>query len=244
MNNELFLNETLNKYQDKEGNLYERVTNFIHQFETPFDEDYWSTKCAYSKTNPKYTNLSKEEILNQWKIENKKSTDKGTLIHNTLEEYLIKDSYSFEENPFIEKDIMQKYIDFLENLKLKERCELVLAESKIHNKDIGLAGTADIKVYKKNNKVSILDWKTNKQLRIDNNYNQTMLSPLEILPSCEISIYTLQLSIYAYMTELNEKVSIDKLSIFHLLNDGNVKVYPIQYRKDLIEKILKYTNKI
>ena len=71
-----------------------------------------------------------------------------------------------------------------------------------------------------------------------------MLPPLEMLPSCEISIYTLQLSIYAYMTELNEKVSIDKLSIFHLLSDGNVQVYPIQYRKDLIEKILKHTKKL
>ena len=51
----------------------------------------------------------------------------------------------------------------------------------------------------------------------------------------------LQLSMYGYMLQkLNPNFNIRSLTIVHIQRDGKIKEYPVEYRKDDIERVIKH----
>lgn len=51
----------------------------------------------------------------------------------------------------------------------------------------------------------------------------------------------LQLSMYAYMLQqLNPNFNIRSLTIVHIQRDGSIKEYPVEYKKDEVEKVIKH----
>ena len=60
----------------------------------------------------------------------------------------------------------------------------------------GIAGTVDLLLQRPNGDFWILDWKTNKRIRREGFQGRTAKVPVEHLPDCEMTKYSLQLNLY------------------------------------------------
>lgn len=93
----------------------------------------------------------------------------------------------------------------------------------------------------------IVTHNTNKEIKRRSFYNSSKKSnvklkyPLNNLEDCNYNLYMLQLSMYAYMLQqLNPDFNIRSLTIVHIQRDGSIKEYPVEYKKDEVEKVIKH----
>jgi len=120
----------------------------------------------------------------------------------------------------------------------------IFTEAVIYNKKyFPLAGTID-RIEKHGINVYLYDYKTNKKLNKTSFNMRHMRMPVHELLDCNFSHYTLQLCIYAWMLE-QVGYKICGLVIEHIIRDkkgrltDQFKPYVIEYRPDLVEKILR-----
>lgn len=156
-----------------------------------------------------------------------------------------------------------KYSDPLVYDLLTEYIELgwtVYAEKRIYSHIHLIAGTIDIFLVK-GREFKILDWKTNKdELHFTSGYYKKyngvkstewvvtadyLKKPLNNLMNCKGVIYTLQLSIYAYMAEL-WGLECKGLQLCHFMQGNTPRLYNIQYQSKDVETLFnwKIDNKI
>lgn len=91
---------------------------------------------------------------------------------------------------------------------------------------------------------------TNKKLDEKSYFNRQtkkhdmMKYPLHNVMDCNMMHYTLQLSLYAYLLQsINPEFNVKQLMIIHYDHDGNEKHYELEYKKEEVEKMLKYYEK-
>lgn len=184
------------------GEVYTSVTTFINSYKKPFDKDKWSNIIA------KREGVSQKEILNRWSDITVTAQNRGTNVHLVMENF-IKDkkiAKGFEEliDSFVKKT----------NGILKDN-SLVLSEHLLYSHKHKLAGTADL-IVENDNIFYVMDFKTNKKFNFVSKFNDYFYEPIDYLPQCEFTIYTIQLSIYAYMYELLTGKKCGGLKIFYL----------------------------
>ena len=61
---------------------FQSVTEFIHKFFKPFEENVVAKKLT--STHPKYKGMSIEELINSWNARR----DRGTLVHKQIEDFI------------------------------------------------------------------------------------------------------------------------------------------------------------
>lgn len=86
---QLIFREDGHKYTDTLGNEYLSTTTFLHNYQQPFEYDYWLRKKA------KELKISPKVLANQWDSIKNEACDRGTRTHNGLEDG-IKDSSMFK----------------------------------------------------------------------------------------------------------------------------------------------------
>ena len=69
--------------------------------------------------------------------------------------------------------------------------------------------------------MQIWDWKTNKKLRMSNEYNKKLKGILSHLDECEYTIYSLQLSIYREIIKKKTNLDIGKTYIVWFFEDND-----------------------
>lgn len=186
--------------------VYTSVTQFLHKYKKPFDKEYWSQVVADRK------GITKEAVQEAWAKIVKTATDKGTAYHKVMETYIKDKTYPSEYESLV------KYFD-------KKMKGIVKNNSIIHSECLMfldsdlLAGTADL-IVENSDHFYILDFKTNKAFNFASKYNEYYYEPISHLPQCEFSTYSLQLSMYAYMKELESKKKCAGLKIFYLRDFG------------------------
>jgi len=223
-------------YTNKEtGEGYKSVSSIISKFKNPFP------KAIISKAVAKKRGVTQREILDEWKGKADLSTNRGTYFHKRVEDYLNKVAF---EDPIKGYDEEKKdwdisfFEDYLPGIKKWELFDQDFkTELLVYNDEYKMAGQIDLAVFKEGNKVSLTDWKTNKEINLISKYNKTMLGPLSHLEECEANIYTIQLSIYAFMLE-EAGYEIDKLTVVHFRKDGGITQYQLPYRREEVKKIL------
>lgn len=210
------------------------VTRFVKQFFEKFDTKKIAKYCAKSRRTKGELN-SKGKPINAWDIKKEwiATAQAGTDIHNEIESFINGTNIS----PLHTKT--EQALAFLDD---KYGFEFVSAEERIHSEDLGLAGTIDVIIAKPDSKkITLIDWKSNKKLRFSGTRRD--INPINlVLPDCNFSHYTLQLSIYAYIMEKAYGLEIDELILVHLMEDS-YKEYKIDYRKDLVEVMLEWQKK-
>jgi len=107
--------------------------------------------------------------------------------------------------------------------------------------DYQIAGCADMLFWAPSkDEYYIFDWKTNKEIKTVNSYHQMLKKPFDDLDDCELSIYSLQLSLYKLIIEKNTDLKIAGLRIVHFNEKNNKpKVYECL---DLSERLKGYLN--
>lgn len=186
-----------------------------------------------------YQNIIKAE----WKKDNKKSTDKGTHFHNFKEKNVINNR-GVEYNG--ETAILATQVTDLS--KLHDPNNLVIApELMMYNREFRVSGTADKVFIFPDKNISIDDWKTNKEIKIESYKHSKMLYPLQHLDDENYNHYCLQVSLYAWMLEQNG-YTVKDLKFTHVeLDEDNETVlnetpYHTHYMKQEVVNMLKHFN--
>lgn len=136
----------------------------------------------------------------------------------------------------------------------------IYAEKKIYTVQYAIAGMIDVLIVK-GKQFCILDWKTNKdQMMFRSGYfkkvnqggkwvkgsefilkDKRLLAPLDTLEECKGMVYTMQLSLYAYIMELwGYKLVKGGLEIFHMRPGLEPKLIRIEYKKREVEAMVKH----
>lgn len=152
-----------------------------------------------------------------------------------------------------QSNLAKKYPTIFEFLRTKiNQGWKIYVEKRTYSYEHLVAGTIDCLLVR-GKQFMIVDWKTNKkELHFKPGYykkvngiestqwvdtNDTMLGPLKHLPHCKGTIYTMQLSLYAYILELWGLQCIG-LVLYHIREELLPKAYDIIYDKISSELLL------
>ena len=196
--------------KDETGNSeYISVTTLIERF-FPFDLKRYIERKAEEE------NRAEEDVLDEYLLMRDEAAEKGTFLHNQIENFLKKTEFDTDSKEFA------LFLDFY-NKEIKAR-NLVFfdAEKMIFSDKYNVAGTIDC-LFKKvsNDEYVMLDWKRSKKLIIDGRprifgYGYA-LSELSSLDNSSFNRYCLQQNIYKHIaeTEYGMKISSMKLVVLH-----------------------------
>lgn len=215
------------------------VTTILKWITPEFDTESMLKKQSYK------TGRSIEEIRKEWDAKRDEGLDKGTRVHNYVEN--VMDGHDVECMQNINEYIHEmKQFDIAWNkLRNKLKAKMEYKEYTVGDAELGVAGRIDAIIslhLKDKQRNCIFDWKTGKFMT--RKYaRENMLPPFDDLPCCEEVKYSIQLSMYRLIFERNIDTEIHSSYIMHLPSDGDYQLYnAIDYR-DRLEKWLIELNK-
>ena len=192
-------------------------------------------------------NPAPEQVREEWRLQGLMGTERGTYIHNYLEnlENRILDAPAAPDFSFLPTHRQVKFYQSV--LKGKELAEKYVSENKflipvlmeyvIGDSELGVAGRFDRLYYNENSgDLEIWDFKTDKKIAYSNKYEKFNCFDLDV---CEYNKYSLQTSLYRHIIERNTGLELGESYIVHF--DVNNDGYSIIKTENFIDK-LKYDN--
>ena len=191
--------------------------------------------------------MSPKEIQEIWSNEAKRATDLGSWYHDQREsdllncETIVRDD---EPLPVIRPLTNDNGYKIASSQKLING---IYPEHLVYMRSAGICGQSDL-VEIVNNKVNIIDYKTNKEIKMNSFKNwegiaAMMEHPVSHLEDCSYNHYNLQLSIYMFMIlKHNPKLKPGKLMLHHIIFEkaGEDQYgYPIMARATNGDPIIK-----
>ena len=201
----IYLEPIAHKYHHREnGKIYKSVTTTLASIEPHFDAEAVSlaiTKQLDTVKQERYIGMNQQQILDYWQLLNDEANIYGTKVHDIVERYLLANKWYFPpDGP--DGEFEQKVIDGYNELKIEEG-QAMWPERILFAEQYELAGTSDLIIDIDDVFFDVGDYKTNRVFNFYNPYGyETLHKPFDHLQACQWSIYTLQLSVYAYMYEL------------------------------------------
>jgi hypothetical protein len=234
----VYLEPIEHKYHHKKsGEVFKSVTTVLSMLEPPFNSEEVALAIQNqdpSKKKEQYQNMSQEEILAEWKRINDEANVYGTEIHEILERYLLADRIYIPKNDY-EREIISKFqkVD-------KMRGELY-PETILFSEKHKLAGSCDL-IEEYDTYFNVWDNKTNKELNYISKYNHWLNKPVSHLSDCQYNIYSLQMSMYAYMYQMQTKKKVGRLGLYYLNPEKNYEfeIIPCPYLGREAKDILDY----
>jgi len=240
-NSVVYLEPVEHKYYHKvTGESFKSVTTVLGMLEPEFNSEQIALAISMqdpSKKKEQYQNMSQEEILAEWKRINDEANEYGTEIHEIMERYLLANKIYIPKNDY-ERNLISKFQEIDPMTKGTIYPETILFSEK-HR----LAGTADI-IEDCGDYFNVWDWKTNKKFRFISEYDHWLNPPVSHLSDCQYNIYALQLSIYAYMFQMETKKKVGRLGIFYYDKEQGFKLVPLPYMGLEAKAILDHWVKI
>lgn len=217
------------------GEDYISATTLLGKYKPVFQKDKYSKRVAERE------GVEQETILNHWKNLTSIACDRGSGIHEAVENY-IKDG-NWDDNY---DEILLTFQDLFERVGSNNE---IRSEVILWNDDYKIAGMTDILI-EEDKYFRIWDIKTNKRIRTTNTFREDkfLKEPIDFLPNCEYSVYSLQLSLYAYLYELLSGKKCIELKIIHIKpinkflpnEDKKVEIYNSPYLKTDIHNIIEH----
>ena len=210
------------------------VTTLTSHFKEPFDAKKVAQKVSKRKKS-KWYGMTPKKIQEVWKKESERAMALGTFYHNQREDDLCSLA-SIERNgitvPVFSPILKDRGVKISPNQKLDPG---VYPEHMVYLKSAGICGQSDL-VEVVEGKVSIIDYKTNKEIKMQSwkdweGISQKMQFPVSHLDDCNFNHYALQLSIYMYIIlKHNPKLRPGPMYIHHVQFEEEAKDehgYPI-----------------
>lgn len=212
---------------------YTGVTRWVDQYKPIFDKQKVATKVAEK------TGVTVDFVLEDWQKKKIDSANYGTKLHKALE--------VFSKTGNIEDKDCVPVIESFKQLKL-DFSEDTFYEKMVYNKEIGIAGTADIITHNSNSTFNVFDFKTNKKFRLQTKFNDSqLLGPLSLYPNTEYYLYALQLSMYAFLYKKMSSLDVLRLKVYWYERkepenysnfEGQWRVFNLPYMEDDILRCL------
>ena len=226
-------------YIHKDTNVkYKSVTTVLSMLEPDFPAEEVALRISQQpddKRNPKYSGMTQQDILVEWKRINDEANEYGTEVHEILERYLLADKVYIPKSEY-ESEIITKFQKIDPMTKGDIYPETILFSEK-HN----LAGTADI-IEDCGDYFNVWDFKTNKKIDYVSNYGHWLNAPLTYLSDCQYNIYSLQMSIYAYMFQMETGKKVGRMALFYLNpeKDYEFEIIPVPYMGLEAKRVLDF----
>lgn len=183
------------------------VTQLIDKFFPEFDSAYWAPIKARDR------DISTATILTEWEAKRIDSANKGTKLHEEIENYYNGRPYNSDT------------VEFQQFLTFKERYSNMFpfrSEWRIFDEDLLVAGTIDMVFKRDDGSLYLFDWKRSEKVvkndgSIKNDNYQFAFGKLSHLGDNSYNKYCLQQNIYKAILEkrYNQKISSMNLLIMH-----------------------------
>jgi hypothetical protein len=195
--------EDNHSYVDNNGKRYVSGTTFIKPFFPKFDAVAVSERCA-AGDNPKYAGRDPGEIRAEWMAEGKRGSGEGDNVHTYIEAVLSGWPKFKQPRPISLRCafLFWQARRAMRWLTVGRGLVFIACEMIVFSPSLGLAGSIDLLMYDQfRNEAVILDWKQNKEIKSTNQF-QSAIEPIDHLQDTDISKYSLQLSLYQHIIEV------------------------------------------
>jgi ATP-dependent exoDNAse (exonuclease V) beta subunit len=258
--------EAQHKYTDEDNKVYTSVTTLIGEYTPQFDKKFWSNFKANQTglsqqevlnnwqqiTDEASARGTKEHKLLEDSI-NSAVVSRVKLLTTALVPLSGIEFTNINLDVLARSELSKKYPEIFEYLSkaIKGGARLYV-EKRTYSYEHLVAGTIDCLLVK-GKQFYIVDWKTNKkELHFKSGYyrkvggiestewvdkDERMLGPLNHLQNCKGTIYTLQLSLYAYILEM-WGLECKGLILYHIRPDHKPKPYNIIYDRMSVELLM------
>jgi ATP-dependent exoDNAse (exonuclease V) beta subunit len=197
------------------------VTSLVSQFKEPFDSKAVANRVTKNKKS-KWYGIDPKKILEIWDNEANRATSLGTYYHNQREADLCSFASIERDGVTVPVIIPVEEINGLKQAPTQKLDPGVYPEHMVFLKSASICGQSDL-VEVVNNKVYIIDYKTNKEIKTESykdweGISKKLLSPVSHLDDCNLNHYALQLSIYMYIIlKHNPKLQPGNMYIHHVI---------------------------
>lgn len=197
------------------------VTTLISHFKKSFDAKTVALKVTKNKKS-KWFGLDPKTIEEIWNNESDRATTLGTYYHNQREYDLCSLASIEREGITIPVFNPSGETDGIRVAPLQKLDPGIYPEHMVYLKSKGLCGQSDL-VEIVNNRVNIIDYKTNKEIKKESFKNwegisEKLKDPIKHLDDCNYNHYALQLSFYMYIIlKHNSKLLPGKIFIHHVV---------------------------
>jgi len=218
--------------------VYTSGTTFVNKFLPKFDPDGSILKQSAAKQG-----VTPYELQKTWNENKRQSAKYGTRIHESMEDMML--GRKLRNKPMDDREkivfnVARKAAD-----KLLERLDILGIEKIIFDEDLKLAGTIDLLARsRKDGSIYILDYKTNKDLGIDNKWRKFGLPPIEHIADTNYGHYMMQLNLYRYL--LMKSGYVDKsetvnMALIHI-TEQRTQTHLIDEKETEIKNMIKIFN--
>lgn len=200
--NSIVFNEDAHTYH-YDGQLCTSVTSVIGRYKEPFDTEKIATTYAVKR------GLSVFDVIADWEEKKNSAATKGTHVHKYAELKFACKEYSTDSTESYE--ILHKCFKIIDDFYNDSKGKLIPIRSElvVGDKERRLCGMIDQLFYNvKAKEFQIWDYKTNKEIKLKNDYKKRMLNELWHLDECEFNTYSLQLGLYKKIIEENTNIKI------------------------------------
>lgn len=213
------------------------VTTVIKNLTPRFDKNAVSLRMA------ERTGVTQAEILRQWEAKGSRSRDKGTRLHQYIEDVMAGtvDPVLQRVNERIPE--MDAFDRAWTVLRAEMDAKMVKQEFVVGDEEYGVAGRVDnlmsMKAPGATERVAcVFDWKSGK-LDTDNRFEK-LLPPFDRHDHCKLNLYSIQLSLYRLIMERNKpNVRLWDGYILHLRDDGTYQLHRAKDFRPEIHEWLK-----
>lgn len=224
--------ERTHKYYDEENREFISATTILHQLCEPFDEQKMSALCA------KKEGVTQEEIIRRWKEKRDNSCKVGTHYHSMMEHHILN---KYCGTPYIGQvdEHFYKLFDQFDSIVSEFSSDEFMPEHLLYHRESRIAGIADLIINHGSDEFSIGDFKTNDSIIYSSKFGKRLLGSFSHLSDCNYVLYTLQMSLYAFMYERISGRKCRKLFLMWIDKNSNIMSYiPTMYMKDDIERLI------
>jgi hypothetical protein len=236
VDNTITFKQDTHQYFDRDQNEFQSVTRILKKLQVPFDKAKISSIMASQIAKEQGISQSEAQttLLSEWDVKRDSSIDRGESIHKGIELFLRTGNKIMELAGVINfmRDLVQPFYRYY-------------PETILYDTTSRVAGQTDLIIQRQKGQDSIYDfydYKTNesKGIQFDSigrkadpirHYNRMFLHPLEWLEDCNYNLYSLQLSLYAYLAQITYGIRVGRLAIIFINNDMQVTLYPVAYLK-------------
>ena len=235
----VYLEPIEHKYHHKiNGKKYNSVTTVLSILEPEFPAEEVALRISQQSEDvrkPEYKGMNQQQILDEWKRINDEANEYGTEVHEILERYLLADKIYIPKSDY-EREIITKFQKIDPMTK-----GVIYPETILFSEKHELAGTADI-IEDCGDYFNIFDFKTNKKINYVSDYGKWLKPPLTYLSDCQYNMYGLQMSIYAYMFQMETGKKVGRLCLIYLNPEKNYEfeLIPVPYMGLEAKKVLDF----
>ena len=226
-------------YEFKGETIGMSATRLIEEYVNEFDSEAIAEKVAQRDGK------TIQEVLNEWKLKNEQSLEKGHLGHLYAQSLWSGELYQEPKNERIWgisaslEIIKQQANNFYQDFK--DKFEHIADEFVVGSEEFDIASCIDHLFYNKlTGDLVIADYKTNTDIHKSEKYAKNMKVPLNHLKDFTLNHYYIQLSLYKYLVEKYTNIKVGETFIVYFSeNAKNYEIIEIPYLKDEVEKILQ-----